>query len=425
MILQNAHDLAPPLATARQYSLLLALALAACDAGPLDDEGAANKSSAYALAAEDTLALTPAAVSLEPGQKQRFLVRTPSGSKVPTTSIEWTVTGGTMLPKDSNLVYWAGSNPGSYEIGASIQGRKLTANVTIGETPERGGGSGVKGVPPSGSSCLDQSGPILTLTGAQREFDNRTSAHSSMKIDARLATWIGRGSFPVKVGNGKSSGICFSGGKVQGTLRDGTSWKTYHSSAGLFMGGPNSIWEDWTVINYGDAIRVEDSTDTWTIRRAHVVDAHDDCVENDRIYGGLIDDSFFEGCYVWLSERPGSGVNIPVDGSNKTVTIQNSLVWHKPMPTVYRGPAPGTGPLWKWSSNTTAIVLTNTVFRVDQAPSHGDLNFPPRLTCSNVTMVWLGSGSYPGSLPSCVTLTQDKAVWDRAVADWHARHPGR
>ena len=142
-----------------------------------------------------------------------------------------------------------------------------------------------------------------------------------------------------------------------------------------------------------------------------------------------MDDNLFEGCYVFLSERPGGGVTIPVSGAGKTVKIQNSLVWHKPMPTTYKGPAPGNGPLFKWDNTGTwtgtSVVITNTIFRIDQRPSHGDLKLPPSLgACSGNTIVWLGGGAYPEPLPSCFTVTTDKGVWDRAVADWKARHPG-
>ena len=53
------------------------------------------------------------------------------------------------------------------------------------------------------------------------------------------------------------------------------------------------------------------------------------------------------------------------------------------------------------------------------------MGMPPTLVaCSNNVMVWLGAGNYPVALPSCVTVTRDRGVWDRAVAAWKAAHPG-
>jgi hypothetical protein len=51
------------------------------------------------------------------------------------------------------------------------------------------------------------------------------------------------------------------------------------------------------------------------------------------------------------------------------------------------------------------------------------MHFPAGATFENVTLVWLGPGRYPGSLPAAgLTVTRDRRVWDRAKADWLARH---
>jgi hypothetical protein len=73
-------------------------------------------------------------------------------------------------------------------------------------------------------------------------------------------------------------------------------------------------------------------------------------------------------------------------------------------------------------------VLKNIVLRVDVKPgvSNACLN-PANLVKQSVnnTVVWLGSGDYPClPLPPGWTLTRDKGVYDRAVADWKARNPG-
>jgi hypothetical protein len=275
---------------------------------------------------------------------------------------------------------------------------------------------------PSTKSCLTQAGPLVTLTGAQPRY-RKASLPPNLKVDAAGARWDGAGDFPVLLGDSRVGGLCWSGGIIQGNWPERTPWLIYHSTAAMFMVSPGFTVEDVKVVNYGDAIRVEDHTNHWTIRRVHVREAHDDCIENDRLYSGLIDDALFQGCYVFLSERPGRAVGIPVDGRNETVRIQNSLVYLKPMPTVYSGRAPGTGPLFKWSNHGSMLTIENTIFRVDQKPNHGNLKFPAGLgSCANNTMVWLGRGAYPDTLPSCFTLTTDPGAWDRAVDRWQATH---
>jgi len=80
------------------------------------------------------------------------------------------------------------------------------------------------------------------------------------------------------------------------------------------------------------------------------------------------------------------------------------------------------------------LSLHKVIIRVDQEPGFDDLEFPmftdpstgdpkPYLDdCSNNTIVWLGSGPYPAEVPSCFTVTTDRAVWDDAVAAWKAAH---
>jgi hypothetical protein len=262
---------------------------------------------------------------------------------------------------------------------------------------------------------------------------------ANQKFDATGATWTGKLSYAVWVGNNLANNICWHGGRIVGTWDQATTqWEVYHDTGALVFVGPNSIWEDLYVENYGDAIRAGpggfSTTDTltqnWTMRRIHVVDMHDDCVENDRQWEGLIDDSFFEGCFVLVSTRPAGGWT--GDGRNNTVTIQNSLLWHKAFffPEGCRlatATPPCTGPTWKWDNRSgmpgPKLALKNTIIRIDQHPSQGVLNMPPQTTCENTVIVWLGSGEYPAPVPAGCTVTTDVGVWDRAVSDWEARHP--
>ena len=71
-------------------------------------------------------------------------------------------------------------------------------------------------------------------------------------------------------------------------------------------------------------------------------------------------------------------------------------------------------------------MLENNIFMAEQEGQGGasTMGVPSSLkSCANNVMVWLGPGDYPASLPPCFTVTKDRSVWDRAVADWKARHP--
>ena len=84
----------------------------------------------------------------------------------------------------------------------------------------------------------------------------------------------------------------------------------------------------------------------------------------------------------------------------------------------------GHGGFFKWDAKATSLALQDNIFMVEQDSDTGTLAMPDRIaSCSNNVMVWLGSGPFPKALPSCFTVTTNRAVWDDAVAAWKANHP--
>ncbi len=161
------------------------------------------------------------------------------------------------------------------------------------------------------------------------------------------------------------------------------------------------------------------------ITGVHLSFMHDDCIENDQLYSGTVEDSLLDGCYVAFSARPSSGQSL--HGEHNTYTIRNNVVRLQPMPTVYKGRAPGNGGFFKWddAGRSPRLVVRDNVFRVDQRPNHQTLGWPAGydVSCSNNVVVWLGKGPYPDRLPKCFRVTRDRKVWDDAVARWSTDHP--
>ena len=187
------------------------------------------------------------------------------------------------------------------------------------------------------------------------------------------------------------------------------------------MANPDSVIESLTIHDYGDGIRLREGATNWTVRDANESYLHDDCLENDRLYTGTVTDSLFDGCYVGFSARPSSS-DTTSDGRGHTMTIDRSLVRLQPMPTTYKGPAPGHGGFFKWddTGRSPSLVLHDNVFRVDQLPNHGSLGLPDgyAVSCSGNVIVWLGAGAFPeaaswkAKCPDTVILT-DRAVLGR------------
>ncbi|MGH7528139.1 MAG: hypothetical protein ACREMX_15700 [Gemmatimonadales bacterium] len=281
------------------------------------------------------------------------------------------------------------------------------------------------------ASCLDGSGPKVTLTGSQGTYDKRSSMASGTRIDARSASWTtSKSGSPVRAGGG--SDICWYGGRITGQFSDDMSWSAFHDTYAFVGYGRRQVVENLRAHKFGDGIKWEkDATDNWTVRRVHLSDMHDDCVETDWAKSGRIEDVLFEGCYVFLATRPRSSSS--ANGSSNTVVVDRAVVWMKPIKNTYDNDPPNsTSAIFKIDpSRSPKMRLRNLVLRVDVKPGAGGegracLN-PRNLVVESVNnvVVWTGSGSYPClPLPSGWTLTRDKGVWDRAVADWKAKHPG-
>jgi hypothetical protein len=298
---------------------------------------------------------------------------------------------------------------------------------------------------PLASACLAR-GNVITLAGEQARYPHRSSAPDGSGVDARAATWSADTLYPVVIrpfeGEARDD-LCLVGGTITRPFpHESTPWSVWHDTAGVIVEGRNFELIDTVFDNVGDGVRFAGSATNWRMEGVRMNRVHDDCVENDGMNGGQIDDSFFDGCYVFYSAR---GDRVGSTGENDdTVTITDSLVRMEPMPFLYDGrPGPGHGPIFKLSSSALTgrsprLAIHDTVFRVDQPAAHGELGVVsfnhdddpdtpgvPYLDpsdCSGNTIVWLGEGAYPAELPDCFEITTDPRVWERAVLDWETSH---
>lgn len=301
--------------------------------------------------------------------------------------------------------------------------RALTTIVVVALAA---GALGAVGVAPAAAATCSPTA-TRTLPAAPGAFTSTLTAGE--RVNAEASAWAPSTVIPYPIYFDSTADSCWDGGRVTGTFPVTTSWSVYHDTAGMGVSGSNVTIDHPRIFNVGDGIRIRDRAAGWTVRNAYLSYIHDDCIENDRLVSGTIDASFLDGCYVGVSTRRSSG-DTTTDGHLNTVTLRNSLVRLQAMPTVYSGSAAGSGGFFKWDTSAArtspGLAISNTVFRADQDTNHQDLNLPAGypVTCANNVMVWLGSGPFPGTLPSCFTVTTDRAVWDAAVAGWQAAHPG-
>ena len=281
--------------------------------------------------------------------------------------------------------------------------------------------------PPIASDCLQRSATAV-VTGAQSDR-YAPSFDTTAVVDARNAGWTQVDPWPVSITGGAP--VCWVGGTIVGTYPTDTPWAVFHHTGAFNIANPNSVVEGVRVHDYGDAINLRDGAANWSVRGAHTTFIHDDCLQDDYLNSGVITDSLFDGCYVGISTRP-SASNTTSDGHANALVLDNSLLRLEPMPTVYKGPAPGTGGFFKWDTDahrSPKLVLHNDVLRADQLPNHGSLAPPAgySVACSGNTIVWLGDGPFPeadawrAACPDTRIVT-DVAVWNDAVQAWHRAH---
>lgn len=319
---------------------------------------------------------------------------------------------------------------GSATITATSEGINGTSTVTVVTPPPP------PPPPPPGSTCLAQVGPNITLNGSLSSWGN-TSMAASTKVDATAAVFAGGNNTPVRIGGG--SGICFFAGVIIGALPPSTTWSRMHDTYAMVVNGAASLrLENVRIFDYGDGPTMDDQADvTWTVRGMYLKYMRDDCIENDFLNSGTIEDSFLDGCYDGLSSRDYAGAQ---DGSNNTVVVRNSLIRLQAMDQAYGGAVPNHNAFWKWSPTIgPKLALYNTVFRADSRSQEGNgagmyMAPPPGklADCENNVMVWLGSGSFPETLPTTfngkpcfrlLTGAEGLQYWNNAAAQWKANHP--
>lgn len=278
---------------------------------------------------------------------------------------------------------------------------------------------------PAASTCSALEPP---LTGRQSTL--YTTIPQNRTLDARTAVWDSTqaGDYAVSV-FGAENGSCWLGGIIRGDWPFTDPWTSWHYRAGLRWSQPDMTVDRVVIANYGDALKPKDDgggqATNWTVRHTLVINAHDDCLENDYVHSGLIEDTLFESCYVGISARPD---RTGYGGLSETVTIRNTLLRLKPMTSVYKGSSPGTGGFFKWTTDQSpALDISDSVFRADQLPNHQDLGLPDvPIACRSNVVLWSGDGPFPGRaswLEHCpdTTIIEGKAapaIWDAAVRQW-------
>ena len=261
-------------------------------------------------------------------------------------------------------------------------------------------------------------------------------------------------------GGSDDKGICWEGGYVTTDKAWDASWEDHKDREGPTR---NSVAIDIAVgeiavkglhfFNVHDGVRFSDEASNWLVENVWGDYVRDDCIENDHVLSGRVQDTLFDGCYTGISTRPSSS-DEDLDGSREVVTLDSVLLRLQATPYPYKwdekddaldavgnpysgvGVPYGHGNFFKMHEvdKNPHFAITNSVFLAYHQNEPDKFDFPAEELidqCENNTIVWLGPGEYPGKLPTdkfpgCFTiLTGDEGCdfWEAKVLDWHTRNP--
>ena len=246
----------------------------------------------------------------------------------------------------------------------------------------------------------------------------------------------------------QSSPFCFSGGVIVGTQPASATWgETKRDGGGyaISINGVGAVVEGVRIHNHHDGL-VPYRSDGFVLRDSWMSYMRDDCIENDGHAEGTVRGNLFDGCYVFYSATNGASNSAVGAGADGTLLVEGNLIRMQNMPGPYarRNPlgdrsASGYGELIKTrgrDERVSQLVLRDNVLAFEAPAGNRRLdtkfNGPhvQIVDCANNTILWLGSGSFPGDLPAgwedCFTVIsggEAQERWDRLRQQWIDAHP--
>jgi hypothetical protein len=196
---------------------------------------------------------------------------------------------------------------------------------------------------------------------------NNNSVGANSGIDARPVFWIGDTLKPFRIGGGAN--VCASGGEFTGTFPLSTSWSDMHNTYALEIRGPDYLLENMKVHNYGDCIAVLEAGDRFHISGMRCSQIRDDFVSDDLGWSGIVEDSLFDGGYVFFSDRGNR-----VAASDAVVEIKNNLVRLQVFDQTFTPGEVGHGWFWKLDADAVKISLHGNIFFTNEASMHGSID---------------------------------------------------
>ncbi|MBN1239619.1 MAG: hypothetical protein JXB36_14030 [Gammaproteobacteria bacterium] len=277
---------------------------------------------------------------------------------------------------------------------------------------------------------------VVDASDAQFTIANSKNEHPTWSADCTV------GSLPVNhypLNLDKQPGITFLGGTVNSQVPQTSEWRpTYcNSSAVIVLSSNDATVDGVRVVGSWDGVRFSRDSNHFRLANAWLTDVRDDCLENDQLRSGRIEDVLFDGCFVGISTDPGGSSTVPSEEHNHTVVMDRVLMRMQSYPfrKSSSDPLQNThGHIFKGESRAPSFEITNSVFAYEADPFMSDARLTLILDrtkrCENNEVLWLSDEPLPAFFDhfpsSCFTIRQGQAAhdaWQEARRDWIDCHP--
>ena len=224
--------------------------------------------------------------------------------------------------------------------------------------------------------------------------------------------------------------VTLLGGLFSGDVPLLSEWQdTYCNSAGVLLrDSVGGSLDGLRMRRVWDAIRITERSNGFQIRGSWISEVRDDCIENDYMSGGLVEDTLFDGCFSGLSMRPPEGEERSPEGG--PLVLRGVLMRMQPYP--YKEQVQ-EGPPFKLDETKAEIEVYDSILAMGDRNPVSQL----RLTigwsrigkCSGNLLLWTADTPWPKKFtmpPDCFRIVvgeEARAMLQEARRNWIDCHP--
>ena len=224
--------------------------------------------------------------------------------------------------------------------------------------------------------------------------------------------------------------VTLLGGLFSGEVPLLSEWQdTYCNSAGVLLrDSVGGTFDGLRLRRVWDAIRITERSSGFQLRGSWISEVRDDCIENDYMSGGLVEDTLFDGCFSGLSMRPPEGEERSPEGG--PLVLRGVLLRMQPYP--YKEQVQ-EGPPFKLDETKAEIEVYDSILAMGDRNPVSQL----RLTigwsrigkCSGNLLLWTADTPWPKKFtmpPDCFRIVvgeEARAMLQEARRNWIDCHP--